>query len=403
MSYAVVHMQKVNVGGIRGIQSHVNREHPPKTNPDIDQTRTRDNYAFVESRNFYRDAMRIVRENAPKTKTVRKDAVLACNFIVTSDHDFFQQLSPDRQRTFFQDAVDWFANRYGKNLILSAVVHMDETTPHLHLSLVPIKDGRLAAKNLFTKSELRELQTVFAKDVGAAYGLQRGLEGSNRHHLTELQFKIHASEEALKRASERVSEIAKEEGVLRQLVTNMENRLSKTRAEKAGVDTEYMAKRAYVDACAAASDVSVMYPAYAVKKKSLFGKETVTVPKEMWEQRWVSANERDILQKATERFEGAVKDYRESRAVSHVDDLEEQIRALTRENRNLDYQVFALQKQIGGLRKDLQRKEEEMLSIFQQAVDFLPDDLYSQVADNYNRLSDPEEPIQRTDYFGPEL
>lgn len=88
MSYAVVHMQKVNAGGIRGIQSHVNREHPPKTNPDIDPERSRDNYAFVESRNFYRDAMRIVRENAPKTKTVRKDAVLLCNFVVTSDHEF---------------------------------------------------------------------------------------------------------------------------------------------------------------------------------------------------------------------------------------------------------------------------------------------------------------------------
>lgn len=75
---------------------------------------------------------------------------------------------------------------------------MDESTPHMHLSVVPIKDGRLAAKNLFTKSELRDLQTAFARDVGAKYGLQRGVEGSNRHHLTELQFKIQASEEALK-------------------------------------------------------------------------------------------------------------------------------------------------------------------------------------------------------------
>lgn len=63
-----------------------------------------------------------------------------------------------------------------------------------------------------------------------------------------------------------------------------------------------------MDACAAASNVSVMYPPYAVTKKSLLGgKETVTVPKEMWEQRWVSANERSILQKATERFEGPSK------------------------------------------------------------------------------------------------
>lgn len=406
MSYVVVHMQKINAGAIRGIQSHINREHEPHTNPDVDPARTPENYALVESRNFYRDVQHIIRTHAPKTKTVRKDAVLACNFIVTSDHGFFQQLPPDRQRAFFQDAVDWFANRYGKNLILSAVVHMDETTPHLHLSLVPIKGGRLAAKNLFTKSELRELQTAFAKDVGATYGLQRGLEGSNRGHLTELQFKIRSSEKALERASERVSELVKETSVQEAMASEAEKRLSKARNEAAGVNTEYLAKRAYLAACDASSAVSVMYPDYAVVKKSLFGKETVTVPKEKWEQRWVAAQQREYLQKATARFEGAVKDYRESRAVSHVDSLEEKIRTLTQENRDLELEVFDLQKQVGGLQKDLQRKEEEMLSIFQQAVDFLPDDLYAQVAENYNRLSDPEETeelLQMMDDFGPEL
>lgn len=402
MSYAVVHMQKINAGAIRGIQSHINREHEPHTNPDVDPARTPENYALVESRNFYRDVQHIIRTHAPKTKTVRKDAVLACNFIVTSDHGFFQQLPPDRQRAFFQDAVDWFANRYGKNLILSAVVHMDETTPHLHLSLVPIKDGRLAAKNLFTKSELRELQTAFVEDVGATYGLQRGLEGSNRGHLTELQFKIRSSEKALEKASERVSELAKEARVQEAMASEAEKRLSKARNEAAGVNTEYLAKRAYLAACAAASNVSVMYPPYAVTKKSLLGgKETVTVPKEMWEQRWVSANERSILQKATERFEGAVKDYRESRAVSHVDALEEKIRRLTQENSDLGHQVFVLQKQVGKLQNALQQQEDSMLSRFQQAIDFLPDETYAKVADNYNALEAAEQP--RENGFGPEL
>lgn len=395
MSYAVVHMQKVNAGGIRGIQSHVNREHPPKTNPDINPARTRDNYAFVESRNFYRDAMRIVRENAPKTKTIRKDAVLLCNFVVTSDHEFFQRLPRNQQRALFRDALDWFGNRYGKNLIASAVVHMDESTPHMHLSVVPVKDGRLAAKNLFTKAELRDLQTAFAKDVGARYGLQRGVEGSNKRHLTELQFKIQKSEEALKRASERVSEAAKEEKVLQQLTSDMENRLSKARAEKAGVDTEYMAKRAYVDACAAASDISVMYPAYAVTKKSLFGKETVTVPKEKWEQRWVAAQQREYLQKATDRFEGAVKDYRESRAVSHVDELEATVGKLSQENNNLRWEV-------GKLQKKLAAQESELMDRFADAIDFLPDNLYDQVVERYDALVDEAERPNTLD-LGPEL
>ena len=264
-----------------------------------------------------------------------------------------------------------------------------------------LKDGRLAAKNLFTKIELRDVQTAFARDVGAKYGLQRGVEGSNRAHLTELQFKIQTSEKALKRASERVSEAAREEGVLRQMASDAEKRLSKTRAEAAGVNTEYLAKRAYVDACGAASDVSVMYPAYAVVKKNLLGKETVTVPKEMWEKRWVSANERSILQKATDRFEGAVEDYRQSRAVSHVDALETKLGELSQENRNLRRQVSNLKNQVGHLQHEMQQQEDSMLAKFQQAIDFLPEETYARIADNYNALDEAEQAHEID--FGPEL
>lgn len=156
---------------------------------------------------------------------------------------------------------------------------MDETTPHLHLSLVPIKDGRLAAKNLFTKSELRELQTAFVEDVGATYGLQRGLEGSNRGHLTELQFKIRSSEKALEKASERVSELAKEARVQEAMASEAEKRLSKARNEAAGVNTEYLAKRAYLAACDASSAVSVMYPDYAVVKKASLARKLSPFPR----------------------------------------------------------------------------------------------------------------------------
>lgn len=400
MSYAVVHMQKVNAGGIRGIQSHVNREHPPKTNPDIDPERSRDNYAFVESRNFYRDAMRIVRENAPKTKTVRKDAVLLCNFVVTSDHEFFQRLPRNQQRALFRDALDWFGNRYGKNLILSAVVHMDETTPHLHLSLVPIKDGRLAAKNLFTKSELRELQTAFAKDVGATYGLQRGLEGSNRGHLTELQFKIRSSEKALERASERVSELAKETRIQEAMASEAEKRLSKARNEAAGVNTEYLAKRAYLAACDASSAVSVMYPDYAVVKKSLFGKETVTVPKEKWEERHVSANEKSALRRAVRQFEGAVDDFRQRTSGQYVTDLEKQVEELSSENTALLHENRSLQ----ALVRQKDHQAERAMDALYDKLDAVLDKLPAAAAEQFVQEWDANEMREKPEMdLGPEL
>lgn len=190
MAFAVVHMQKIKAGGIRGIQSHVNREHPPKTNPDIDAKRTPLNYDLHPQDNFYQYIKNTIKNSAPKTKTVRKDAVVMCGFIVTSDEQTMKAMSPDKQRSFFKDSLKWFSDRYGEENIINATVHMDETTPHMHLSIVPITGERLSAKALFNRKELTAIQTEFAQDVGKKYGLERGREGSTNTHLTTQQMKL---------------------------------------------------------------------------------------------------------------------------------------------------------------------------------------------------------------------
>lgn len=190
MAFAVVHMQKIKAGGIRGIQSHVNREHPPKTNPDIDAKRTPLNYDLHPQDNFYQYIKNTIKNSAPKTKTVRKDAVVMCGFIVTSDEQTMKAMSPDKQRAFFKDSLKWFSDRYGEENIINATVHMDETTPHMHLSIVPITGERLSAKALFNRKELTAIQTEFAQDVGKKYGLERGREGSTNTHLTTQQMKL---------------------------------------------------------------------------------------------------------------------------------------------------------------------------------------------------------------------
>lgn len=198
MGYAVVHMQKMKSGAVGGIQSHNNREHEPRTNPDVDMSRSYLNYDIVPCHN-YQKAIKEKREKlVVSKKAVRKDAVILCNFIITSDEATMKEMGADRQRAFFNEAVKWFADRYGADRIVNATVHMDETTPHLHLGLMPItKDGRLSAKSIFDKSELKQIQTEFAKDVGQPYGLERGVEGSDRTHLSETKFKLAHAEECL--------------------------------------------------------------------------------------------------------------------------------------------------------------------------------------------------------------
>lgn len=200
VGYAVVHMMKIKSGAVGGIQSHNNREHEPKTNPDVDMSRSEDNYDLISCDNYKRSIKEKLSNLVESSRAVRKDAVVVCNFIVTSDNETMNALGADRQREFFQDSVKWFSDRYGADRVLNATVHMDETTPHLHIGVMPItQDGRLSAKAIFTKAEMKAIQTEFARDVGEKYGLERGVEGSERTHLSEARFK---EQKALEMANE---------------------------------------------------------------------------------------------------------------------------------------------------------------------------------------------------------
>lgn len=200
VGYAVVHMMKIKSGAVGGIQSHNNREHEPKTNPDVDMSRSEDNYDLIPCDNYKRSIKEKLSNLVESSRAIRKDAVVVCNFIVTSDNETMDALGADRQREFFRDSVKWFSDRYGADRVLNATVHMDETTPHLHIGVVPItQDGRLSAKAIFTKTEMKAIQTEFARDVGEKYGLERGVEGSERTHLSEARFK---EQKALEMANE---------------------------------------------------------------------------------------------------------------------------------------------------------------------------------------------------------
>lgn len=200
VGYAVVHMMKIKSGAVGGIQSHNNREHEPKTNPDVDMSRSEDNYDLISCDNYKRSIKEKLSNLVESSRAVRKDAVVVCNFIVTSDNETMNALGTDRQREFFQDSVKWFSDRYGADRVLNATVHMDETTPHLHIGVMPItQDGRLSAKAIFTKTEMKAIQTEFTRDVGEKYGLERGIEGSERTHLSEARFK---EQKALEMANE---------------------------------------------------------------------------------------------------------------------------------------------------------------------------------------------------------
>lgn len=203
MSYAVVHMQKIKTAGVKGIQFHNQREKISKSNLDIDKSKSHLNYDLKnpEVIDFNKRVNQIIKDEVITTRAIRKDAVKMCNFIVSSDTKFFQELSDHEQKIFFEKSYDFFKNRYGENKIVSAVVHLDEKTPHMHLSLVPItQDKKLSAKRLFDRNELRSIQDEFPKFIKKqGFNLERGLsaEGKNKH-LSVQEFKIETKFKELK-------------------------------------------------------------------------------------------------------------------------------------------------------------------------------------------------------------
>ena len=159
------------------------------SNPQIDSERTKDNYhTFARYCSYTEFINKRIDELNLSTKP-RKDAVLMASFVIGSDREFFNGLTPAEQKRFFDECTRYFAGKYGKENIISAVVHNDETTPHLHLNLMPIRGGRLCCKDLFNRTELSKLQTDFHEAVGKRWGLERGREGSSKKHLSTAEYK----------------------------------------------------------------------------------------------------------------------------------------------------------------------------------------------------------------------
>ncbi len=183
-------MEKYHKNDVAPIEGENERDETYEaSNPQIDSKRTSQNYNLVKRDMPYTQYIneRIKSLNLP-TKP-RKDAVVMNSFVLGSDRTFFDELAPLRRRDFFEDCTRFFIEKYGEENIISAVVHVDETTPHLHLNLIPITNGRLCSKELFNKKQLSALQTEFHEKVGKKYGLERGKIGSQVEHLSTAEYK----------------------------------------------------------------------------------------------------------------------------------------------------------------------------------------------------------------------
>lgn len=190
MSYLVCHMEKYKRQDVSLVEKENERDkNYDATNPQIDSEKTINNYHIIYPQGKYIDFINERIKSLNLSRKLRSDAIYMNSFVIGSDGEFFKTLSKYEQRLFFENCTDFFCDKYGRENIISAIVHEDETTPHMHLNFVPIVNGKLCSKDLFDKKKLSILQTEFHEVVGKKYGLKRGKEGSQAKHLSTAEFK----------------------------------------------------------------------------------------------------------------------------------------------------------------------------------------------------------------------
>lgn len=176
--FAILRTSKIKTpGNMAASLSHTFRE---RNTPNADTKKLRDNSVLIGPDNT-QEVLDAWQDRAPEK--IRKNAVHGIEYLVTGSPDAMKEMSRAEQDDYFADAISWLEERHGKENILSAVIHRDETTPHLTAMVIPLVDGKLNTKHfLGGRQKMREMQSRFAEDVAEAHSLERGLEHSPATH-----------------------------------------------------------------------------------------------------------------------------------------------------------------------------------------------------------------------------
>ena len=191
--FAILRFAKYKGPEISNIEAHNERtKEEYASNPDIDKSRSHLNFHLLEPDRKYRaEAERQIKDAGCRT---RSDSVRLVEALVTATPEFFKGKKKAEINAYFQEALDFIREHQDQKTIISAVVHMDEKTPHMHLSFVPLTaDGRLCAKEIVgNKKKLTQWQDRFWEHMVKKYpDLERGESASEtgRDHIPPRVFK----------------------------------------------------------------------------------------------------------------------------------------------------------------------------------------------------------------------
>lgn len=244
MSYAIIRNTKYKRENLKGIYRHNERKNKNYSNANIDKEKSYLNYAIKSPQYSYEKEFERIRRKYDLKGQIKTVSNIACEYIITSDKEFFERIGEEETRRYFETAYK-FVSEYknlGEQYIMSAKVHMDEETPHMHLIFLPVvhtkdKEGndidKLACSEFWkAKDSYRQLQNAFYDYMTSHnFKLERGvpIEESGRKHLDLKEYKDITNFDKTK---EKLQNIKLELPNIPDLEDINVNRLSKKRDEK---------------------------------------------------------------------------------------------------------------------------------------------------------------------------
>lgn len=187
--YCIMRTEKRKKSDVGGIQQENNRT-ADNYNNRVELGMDVLNVQLIHSNNWMRD---IQREIDTAGARARSNSVVALDTVYTASPEFFQGRTNEENDAYFKDCLRFHQKQFGH--VVSAVIHYDESTPHLHIISVPLTaDGRLSARDVIgNKKKMSQTQDAFFEHVGKQYGLERGqqLDGQEKKkHISAQEWEL---------------------------------------------------------------------------------------------------------------------------------------------------------------------------------------------------------------------
>lgn len=203
MSYAIIRNTNYKMKNLSGIYRHNERKNTNYSNKDINKQNSKLNYSLKAPSSTYEKVFKDMKTKYNLQGMIKKVSNVMCEFIITSDKEFFNSIGEEETKRYFETAYKFVANynNLGEEFIVSAKVHMDESTPHLHILFIPVvhkndKEGKEISKIACSeywkgKDSYKRLQDNFYKYmIKSGFDLERGNTINNKHIPTETLKKV---------------------------------------------------------------------------------------------------------------------------------------------------------------------------------------------------------------------